>query len=392
MKKITALILAAGLLFLLCACGNGSAGSRIEAGTQAADETPPGTAAKEERTITEAEYTAAYQNVLKTYLKENGDMYSGYFSFCRVDGDEVPELVICPAQYHAAAALLYTYDGEKTVDLDCYGEYGTLEYVPETGIICSYGMGQGSEYHTYFKLENGKIEELGSVSRIPQNFLDENPVYDYFIGEDMATQEEYNAEIEKFGKYGKFVTAPVDYNFSDDENLPEGVYKFDYSSVFGLTDAPLSFADMPAEYYFSSGVGAWGDIITLNPDGSFEGRFTDHDYKTCYYSTYSGNFGEPEKIDEYSFVVEIQNLTVTNDIDMVRADDDDSEFIEAEPYGIENAKRLIIYMPGTPLTELTEDCVSWLHLDENEARTPGNMFVLYNEVEGNAFTGTAELD
>ncbi|MBR3439934.1 MAG: hypothetical protein IKH13_10575, partial [Clostridia bacterium] len=75
-----------------------------------------------------------------------------------------------------------------------------------------------------------------------------------------------------------------------------------------------------------------------------------------------------------------------------RYDDDESEYIEAEPYGIENAKRLIIYMPGTPLTELTEDCVSWLHLDENAKRIPGNTFVLYNEAEGHAFVGTADYD
>lgn len=390
MKKIIALILAAGLLFLLCACGAGQTGSRIETEPQAVEAAE--TTAAEEGKITEAEYTAAYQKVLKTYLKENGDMHSGYFSFCYVDDDEIPELVICPAQYHAAAAMLYTYDGEKAVDLDCYGEYGTMEYIPETGIICSYGMWQGSEYHSYFKLENGKVSELDSVSRIPQNFLAEDFVYDYSVNENTVTEEEYNAEIEKYEKYGKFVTAPVDYNFSDDENLPEGVYKFDYKSVFGLTDEPLSFADMPAEYYFSSGVGAWGDIITLNADGTFEGRFTDHDYKTCYYSTYSGNFGEPEKIDGYSFAVEIQNLKVTNDIEQVRYDDDESEYIEAEPYGIENAKRLIIYMPGTPLTELTEDCVSWLHLDENAKRIPGDTFVLYNEAEGHAFVGTADYD
>ena len=388
MKKIIALMLAAGLVLSLCACGNKGTGT---VGTEPVQGVTDETSAAAEE-ITEAEYKAAYQEVLRTYLKENGMRGDTYFSFCYVDDDDVPELVLCPGQFHAAEALLYTYDGEKVIDLGGYGQYGTMEYVPETGIILHYGMWQGSEYHTYYKLENGEVSELSAVSRIPQSILVEDLIYDWFINETPVTEEEYNAELEKYEAYGEYVAAPVDYNFSDDENIPEGVYKLNYQNVYGLTRATLNFADMPTEFYFSSGAGAWGDIITLHADGTFEGVFTDHDYKVCYYSTYSGSFGEPVKVDEYSYSVEIQNLEVTNDREKALYDDDEAEYIEAEPYGIENADRLIVYLPGTPLTELTEDCISWLHLNENAKAIPHDMFVLYNEAEGHAFTGTLDLD
>ena len=152
------------------------------------------------------------------------------------------------------------------------------------------------------------------------------------------------------------------------------------------SDAGVRFADLPSQFVFASGAGGWDTTLNIRSDGSFEGVYHDSDYKTFYYSTFDGQFGTPRKQDANAYSVKIEKLNVTNDLEKVYFGDD-TEYIASTPYGIEKTNELILYLPGTPLSVIPEDCLDWLFLEDDASALPDDTYVLFNAQEGDAFVG-----
>ncbi len=149
----------------------------------------------------------------------------------------------------------------------------------------------------------------------------------------------------------------------------------------------VQFSEMPSEFVFSSGAGGWATTLTIRPDGTFDGIYSDSDYMEMYFSTFDGRFGQPRKTGDHTYVVKIEDFRVTNDQDKVFYEEG-VEYIPANPYGMDNTDELILYVPGMPISEMPEDCRSWLiyYEKENSALADGD-YVLYNAQEGDAFLG-----
>lgn len=72
------------------------------------------------------------------------------------------------------------------------------------------------------------------------------------------------------------------------------------------------------ELTFSSGAGAWRTVLTLQPDGSFTGQYSDWDgggdpsqypegiYYIC---SFSGTFSDLRQLDETTYVMTLDTLT-----------------------------------------------------------------------------------
>lgn len=156
------------------------------------------------------------------------------------------------------------------------------------------------------------------------------------------------------------------------------------------SSSDLRLADLPTEFYFSSGVGGWGTALNIRPNGTFDGVYSDRDYMEIYYSTFEGAFAPPKRTGEYTYSVRIKELRVTNDPEKVKSDEDgDVRYIPSEPYGLDNdPKELILYVPGTPLSQIPEECLSWLlFLQDDDTVLPENWYLLCNEQEGETFCG-----
>lgn len=149
------------------------------------------------------------------------------------------------------------------------------------------------------------------------------------------------------------------------------------------------------QFGFSSGVGAWGTILNVHEDGSFEGSYHDSDMGdigdgypngTVYLSNFSGQFGEPEKQNEYTYSVDIQEIELEQNagtseiIDGVR-------YIYSEPYGLNDAEYVLFYLQGAPLAELPEAYRSWVgYYDLSAAEETVLPFTgLYNETAESGF-------
>lgn len=154
------------------------------------------------------------------------------------------------------------------------------------------------------------------------------------------------------------------------------------------------FAELPDEFYFSSGAGAWGTELHLEDDGTFSGLYhdsdmgdtgTDYPNGTCYISDFKGKFTAPQKKSDYVYSTTIEYINV--DREGEEYIEDGIKYIVSGPYGLEDAGEILIYLYGTPSAELAEEFISWTYGDDmgpDDLRCYG----LYNVNAGTGFTGS----
>lgn len=75
------------------------------------------------------------------------------------------------------------------------------------------------------------------------------------------------------------------------------------------------FSRFAGDYLFTSGMGGWGTRMTLGPDGSFSGTFTDDDFvrgdgyeMTQLHSDFQGRFSNPRRINYYTYAFTLETL------------------------------------------------------------------------------------
>lgn len=151
-----------------------------------------------------------------------------------------------------------------------------------------------------------------------------------------------------------------------------------YSDIFGL---------LPSEFVFSSGAGGWATEITLNDDGTFNGQYHDSDMGdsgtgysngTVYICDFSGKFTMPKKINEYIYSMNLESLDVEGTSGTVYYEDD-IRYIVSDPYGFDNADEFLIYLPGCPLEETSEEFLSWSFINTQIRNTiPAGVYGIYN--------------
>ncbi len=136
----------------------------------------------------------------------------------------------------------------------------------------------------------------------------------------------------------------------------------------GAQAAEFSFSDISElEYWFGSGAGGWRTVLYVADDGSFEGVYTDSEMGssdadfpngTCYISEFTGTFTAPKKVDEFTYSVEIQDITLSKEpgTEEIR---DGIKYIYDQPYGLDDAKELLFYLPGAPVKDLPAGYLSW---------------------------------
>lgn len=130
----------------------------------------------------------------------------------------------------------------------------------------------------------------------------------------------------------------------------------------------FSFADVAdREFYFSSGAGGWYTVLYIHEDGTFEGHYQDSDMGvtdteypngTMFFSEFTGAFTEPEKIDDTTYVFEIASIEYPCGFGEEVKDGVLYDYGTA--YGLDGAKELYMYLPGTKVWELPEGFLSWV--------------------------------
>lgn len=153
------------------------------------------------------------------------------------------------------------------------------------------------------------------------------------------------------------------------------------------------------EFYFSSGAGAWRTVLHVHDDGTFDGVFLDSDMGdsaaaypngTVYYSEFTGSFGQPRQVNDLTWAFPLRELHYAHkpDTEEIR---DGSRYLYSDAYGLAGAEELLLYLPGSPLTDLPEEYLTWvgyynLELTE-ETELPYHG--LYNPADSTGFSSYA---
>ena len=124
---------------------------------------------------------------------------------------------------------------------------------------------------------------------------------------------------------------------------------------------------LPLDLIFASGAGGWSTDLTLERDGSFAGIYHDSEmgstgpeYPNGTYdiSTFSGRFGDIRQVDEHTWAMSLEELTVqeTPGEEWI---EDGILYIASEAYGLEEGTEFLLYSPETPTEGLDEEFLTW---------------------------------
>lgn len=184
--------------------------------------------------------------------------------------------------------------------------------------------------------------------------------------------------------------------------------KIDATDASVSTDVPtaegLSYADLAdLTFTFTSGVGGWQTTMYMQADGSFAGEYFDSDMGvtgegypdgTVYVCTFNGQFAPLLRVDDLTYTTEVESISYaqTADTEEIR---DGIRYVYTTAYGLDNAKTLYFYLPGTGTASLSEACMNWVSIYlwtgvEGEHAKELPFVVLFNENAETAFVGEVE--
>ena len=182
---------------------------------------------------------------------------------------------------------------------------------------------------------------------------------------------------------------------ADTDPADEGIVENTESAV---QNEQFSFQALQnLDFWFSSGAGGWSTVLQIHPDGSFEGQYHDSEMGstgegypngTMYQSNFNGQFTQPVKVNDYTYSMQIENIHYEQEIGTEEIKDD-ILYIYADAYGLEEAENILIYLPGTPLSELSEEFRSWVGYYDLSATTDTMLpfYALNNEAKEEGFVG-----
>lgn len=141
-------------------------------------------------------------------------------------------------------------------------------------------------------------------------------------------------------------------------------------------------------FYFSSGVGAWSTELHIHGDGTFEGNYHDADMGdigdgypegTMYSSIFTGSFEGLEKLDDFTYSLELTSLEFKQipDTEEILGG---VRWIYSTAYGLDGGTEFHLYLPGAPISELPEEYLRWVgyHDAESISGTELPYYGLYN--------------
>lgn len=157
-----------------------------------------------------------------------------------------------------------------------------------------------------------------------------------------------------------------------------GETKQSKETVEDSTGQEFTFEDLSKrQFVFSSGAGAWGEEFVIEKDGYFWGKYHDADAETMYFSSYSGHFTDLTKIDDYTYHMTLSDISYKDEPNSEETIDG-TRYIYTEAYCLGDNDSFIVYLPGTPLSSLSENIMCWIR-DYNQSETELTMPIIVDE-------------
>lgn len=122
-------------------------------------------------------------------------------------------------------------------------------------------------------------------------------------------------------------------------------------------------------FNYASGAGAWGTKVVFESDGTFSGSFHDtnmgdigdnHPNGTLLLCNFSGRFKITERVDDYSYVMELENLIIEEPT--TETIENGVKIIPSDPYGIEGGKAFMLFLPGASVADYPHEYADWIQM------------------------------
>ena len=126
--------------------------------------------------------------------------------------------------------------------------------------------------------------------------------------------------------------------------------------------------------------------FTIEKDGYFTGNFHDSDmgsigegYEdgTIYCCSYSGHFSDLTKTNDYTYTMKLTDISYDETVNTEEISDN-IRWIYTDSYCLGGTDTFTIYLPGTPVSELSEEVLLWLFMT-NEDETELDMIAIVDE-------------
>ena len=362
-------------------------------------------------------------------------------AFADVYGDDTPELLFMRgtagengAYYYQANLVVCTYEDETVKTL--YDDH--LDVAVAGGTCCCVFAGKDKTLYIYDSIGDEGVDYYyhrlaasGSTLVPVENIAHSSyPTEDYssfedtyYIDEIVVSHEDY----EKIKSAWYDNTDKILLSSANDDEFLVGLHRAQGSEALTYDEAvaklnglipsssPVSDSSSNSaapteltaesifgalngkEFGFASGVGGWSSELTFANDGIFMGSFHDSDMGdtgdgysngTIYVSDFSGRFEVANIINNNSVTLRLveSGTSEPNGNEWI---DDQVRYVASDPYGIAGGDEFILYFPGTPMSELTDEGRQWYQMpralsDEDLPQTLP-CYGLYNVNEANAF-------
>lgn len=125
------------------------------------------------------------------------------------------------------------------------------------------------------------------------------------------------------------------------KSMPENLQDFQTAMTLTQTPAvPVKTDSLPLNYplemEFLSGAGAWRTTLTLNPDGSFAGEYTDSDADVQYICRFHGSFGDFARLTGASWSLTLKELVLDTGHPLGEEwRENGIRYISSGPYGLD---------------------------------------------------------
>ena len=362
-------------------------------------------------------------------------------AFADVYGDGTPELLFMRgtagengAYYYQANLVVCTYEDETVKTL--YDDH--LDVAVAGGTCCCVFAGKDKTLYIYDSIGDEGVDYYyhrlaasGSTLAPAENISHSSyPTEDYSSMEDTYYIEETEVPHEEYEKIKSAWydnTDKILLSSANDDEFLVGLHREQGSEALTYDEAIAKLSELlpssspvtdsssgsaaPAEltaesifgalngkaFGFASGAGGWSSELTFANDGIFMGSFHDSDMGdtgdgypngTIYVSDFSGRFEIANVINDHSVTLRLVESGTSEPIGNEWIDDQ-VRYVASDPYGIAGGEEFILYFPGTPMSELTDDGRQWYQMPRalSDSELPQTLpcYGLYNVNETTAF-------
>ena len=350
-----------------------------------------------------------------SYESDTGDYYvnpgTAQVAFADVWGDGVPELIYLRGveavdndPIYAAELRIMGYGGEGLRELyfrdgmHAVAGGGTdysLFLIPGTNGVWLhtqyYGEDTFESYEHLTESESGKLESVYELNMEQRYDLDSYyPVTRWFVNSEEVSEGEYmDCEPDLCLQGRGLLLRSLSYRETglypeeptllprDGSGMPVDTairYLKVLTGQWESADAEDFFAALP-DLYFASGVGGWSTGLSFSDATDFYGpgaaelSFHDSDMGdtgegypngTVYVCTCTVHFSGLQKLDDYRYLARVSEMNLDGPEVGEAWFEDGVRYIQSVPYGLEEADKVLICLPGTPTAELPRELLQWL--------------------------------